>query len=389
MNRKIALLNDSFPPCVDGVANCVFNYADVLRKTDNIKVITPYYPEANDNYDFAVSRYSSLPTTKKLGYRVGNPLAVENLKYFFKKNRFDIIHVHSPFASGVLSRIMRRKDCVLVTTYHTKFEYDFEKRLKHNVSRKVATKFILSNINACDEVWVVSQGAGESLRNIGYKGEYVVMPNGTDFPEGRASKEQIDAINYEYRLNGDETVLLFVGRMMWYKNTKLIFDACKIAADKGFKFRLLMCGDGVDRLEMERYVKHIGIDDKVTFTGSIVDRDKLYAFYTRAYLFMFPSSYDTSGLVVREAAATGCPSLLLKGSCASEGVLDRYSGFLSKGENAEAVAEKLIECLSDKKLRDYVGLNAQKNVYLSWENAVARASKRYDYLLLKKKASKK
>ncbi len=387
MHRRIALLNDSFPPCIDGVANCVLNYANILRKTDNVKVITPRYPDADDNYDFPVNRYASFPA-KKLGYRVGNPLAIENLKYFLKKNRFDIVHVHSPFASGVLSRTMRRNDCVLITTYHTKFEYDFEKRLKHNVSRKVATKFILSNINACDEVWVVSEGAGESLRNIGYKGEYVVMPNGTDFPEGKATEESIDKLNYEFHLSPDEIVLLFVGRMMWYKNTKLIFDACKIAAEKGYKFRLMMCGDGVDRLEMERYVHSIGIADRVTFTGSIVDRDKLYTVFSRAYLFMFPSSYDTSGLVVREAAATGCPSLLLRGSCAAEGVVDGYSGFLAEAETAEAVATKLFIALDDKSLRDSVGSHAQKSVYLSWENAVARASKRYDYLLLKKRAVK-
>ena len=46
---KVCLLNDSFPPMLDGVANTVQNYASVM-KTDELAdavVVTPAYPDAD------------------------------------------------------------------------------------------------------------------------------------------------------------------------------------------------------------------------------------------------------------------------------------------------------------------------------------------------------
>ncbi len=382
------MLNDSFPPKIDGVANAVLNYAKILSKTDQVTVITPYYPRVEDHYDFAVKRYFSLPGSKRLGYRVGNPFAVENARYVLRRHPFDVIHMHSPFASGLLSRMIHKKDCVLIATYHTKFEYDIEKRVKNKLMRRVARHFILSNLNACDEVWAVSEGAGESLRTIGYEGPYHVMPNGTDFPAGRAPENEIRALELQLGLAPEETLLLFVGRMMWYKNTRLIIDACKIAREAGFRFRMVLFGDGHDRQEMIEYVKQIGMSDWIQFPGAIYDRAKLYACYSRAYAFLFPSSYDTSGLVVKEAAACGCPSVLLRGSCAAEGVEDGFSGYLSETEDARGVADKLMEALADPQRNRQIGAQAQQHVYLSWEDAVQRASERYDLLLEQKSAER-
>ena len=45
---NIVLLNDSFPPVIDGVANVVMNYGRVLtgEHGDNVVVGTPRYPDA-------------------------------------------------------------------------------------------------------------------------------------------------------------------------------------------------------------------------------------------------------------------------------------------------------------------------------------------------------
>lgn len=48
---NICLLNDSFPPIIDGVANVVMNYADIMTTEleANVVVGTPRYP--NVSYD--------------------------------------------------------------------------------------------------------------------------------------------------------------------------------------------------------------------------------------------------------------------------------------------------------------------------------------------------
>ena len=73
--RSICLINDSFPPVIDGVANAVTNYASVIQRDyGDATVVTPYYPDADDSaYPFPVLRYPSFDTRKKLGYVSGRP----------------------------------------------------------------------------------------------------------------------------------------------------------------------------------------------------------------------------------------------------------------------------------------------------------------------------
>ena len=78
---SISLLNDSFPPVIDGVANVVMNYAKILQeeKLADVMVATPAYPGAEyHSYHYWVVPYQSFDTTKIVkGYRAGNPLDVK------------------------------------------------------------------------------------------------------------------------------------------------------------------------------------------------------------------------------------------------------------------------------------------------------------------------
>ena len=48
--RSICLINDSFPPVTDGVANAVVNYAKILTdEGERATVVTPAYPGADDS----------------------------------------------------------------------------------------------------------------------------------------------------------------------------------------------------------------------------------------------------------------------------------------------------------------------------------------------------
>ena len=127
---KIGLFNDSFPPTIDGVAQAVKNYAAVLHdKHCDVTVVTPDYKDVQDDYPFEVFRYRSLRADKRIGYRVGNPFDPKTL-IKLRTKRFDLMHIHSPFASSVLvSNINHRPKVPVVLTYHTKFDVDIAKRV--------------------------------------------------------------------------------------------------------------------------------------------------------------------------------------------------------------------------------------------------------------------
>ncbi|SCY27733.1 glycosyltransferase [Butyrivibrio sp. INlla14] len=377
---NICLLNDSFPPVIDGVANVVMNYGSILTTEleSNVIVGTPRYPDASyDGYPYKVVAYPSFDTTDFVkGYRTGYPLSIREIDQMADMKP-DIIHTHCPAASTIMGRILRRETgAPLIFTYHTKFDVDIARAVGDGLLKKETIKTMVKNIEACDDVWVVSEGAGENLRSLGFQGEYRVMPNGVDFPKGRASLEAVKELQNSYDIPVGIPLFLFVGRLMKYKGLPIIIDAMKELSTKGIDYRMVFVGGGADADEMQALVKEYGISDKVIFTGPVRDREKLRAWNTRADLFLFPSTYDTNGIVVREAAACGLASVLIKGSCAAEGITHDRNGYLIE-ENAQSMAA-LLELLSGNLDRMHqVGQNAMDEIYISWDQAVRIAYDRY------------
>ncbi len=378
---NVCLLNDSFPPLIDGVANAVINYAEVIQKElGSATVVTPSFPGFEDNYSFPVIRYSSLDTQKAIGYRAGYPFSSSMLENLRDSN-FNIIHSHCPFASTVLGRTLREKNhAPLIMTYHTKFDEDIKRIIKNSLLVLQIKKFVIQNINTCDEIWTVSKGAGENLRGLGYEGEYVIMPNGVDFPRGRADNDGVEELRASYGLKDGVPAFLFVGRLFWYKGIRLILDSLKLLTERGIAYKLLIVGDGGDRAEMEEYAEKLGIADSCCFVGAINDREELRYYYTACDLFLFPSLYDTNGIVVREAAACGLPSVLIEGSCAAEDFTNRHNAILTKN-NTEAFAAELEFAASHLAELKQIGENAMNEVYMSWEDSVKNAYDRYHVVI--------
>ena len=375
---NVCLMNDSFPPAIDGVANAVTNYARIISgQLGNAAVVTPYYPETDDSaFSFPVLRYPSLDMTKALGYRAGIPFDAQLLKQL-EEQSFDIIHSHCPISSTVFARELRdRIDAPVVLTYHTKFDVDIANAVRGELLREEAARFLVRNIAACDEVWTVSRGAGDNLRKLGYEGAYVVMPNGVDIPRGRVEDALIARATAGYDLPAGVPLFLFVGRMMWYKGIRITLDALAKLKHSGQDFRMVFVGEGGDKDEIVDDCASLGLNDKVFFAPAIRDRDLIRAWYCRADLFLFPSTFDTNGLVVREAAACGLSSVLVAGSCAAEDVTDGVTGFLIE-ENAESMAATLAPLCGNLPETRRVGEQAQRDIYISWEEAVRRAYDRY------------
>ena len=380
--RNVCLINDSFPPAIDGVANAVTNYANIIAKNHgSATVVTPFYPDADDSvFSFPVVRYPSVDMTKYVGYRAGLPFSPEVMNTL-EMSGFDIIHSHCPITSMLLARALRDRIGVpLVFTYHTKFDIDIANAVKNRLLQEEAAKLLVQNIAACDEVWTVSRGAGENLRKLGYEGDYLVMPNAVDFPRGRVSEKLVAQVTEGYDLPAGLPVFLFVGRMMWYKGIRIILDALKLLQDKGQDFRMVFVGAGNDKEEICAYSGSLALDGKVFFAPPIHDRERIRGWYCRGDVFLFPSTFDTNGLVVREAAACALPSVLVKGSCAAEDVCDGVNGFLIE-ENAQSMAAMLETLCKHRELVKRVGVGAQRDLYMSWEDAVAAAYGRYQTVI--------
>ena len=112
------------------------------------------------------------------------------------------------------------------------------------------------------------------------------------------------------------------------------------------------------------------------FPGVIRDRDLLRTYFSMADLFLFPSTFDTNGIVVREAAACALPSVLIRGSCSAEGIADGRTGILID-ETADAMAEAIQTACRNPEGIAEIGRHAMEEIYISWEDSVGRAVERY------------
>lgn len=95
--------------------------------------------------------------------------------------------------------------------------------------------------------------------------------------------------------------------MRWYKGIRLILDGLAQARAQGARFTMLFVGDGTDMADIQALARENGLWEDCVFAGAVRDRELLRAYYSRGDLFLFPSTFDTNGIVVREAAACALP----------------------------------------------------------------------------------
>jgi len=373
----IGLFNDSFPPIMDGVAVCTWNYAYWLNeKKTPASVITPNTPNAPTE-PFPVYRYSSLPLLFRKPYRIGLPTIDFRFQFLLDKTPFKLLHAHCPFTTGQMAlRLAHKRKIPFIATFHSKYRDDFERSFK---SRKIADmmiKEVISFYEKADEVWIPQAAVEETIREYGYKGNVVVMENGNDFVDNQdVELIKIDAREY-LGIQKNENILLFVGQHIWEKNTRLIIDA--LAQIKNLDFKMFFVGTGYASDEMKDLVKSVGLTEKVFFKGVITNREMLRKYYAAADIFVFPSIYDNAPLVVREAAAMRTPSILAKNSTASEIIIDNFNGFLTAND-PKSLAHKITELLLDKSKIQSAGSNASYSIARSWSSIIDEVNDRYTF----------
>lgn len=380
MEKKLVSgqFNDSFTPVMDGVTNVVKNYAYWLdRKYGQCYVATPAYPGYVDREEFPVLRYYSIPLKKREPYRIGFDLLDINFKSTIKSIPFDIVHAHCPFTSGAIAvQIARKMKIPVIATFHSKFYDDFKQVLKIDAFAKICTRLVIDFFNRVDQVWTVSKGAADTLREYGFKGHVEVVPNGSDFVVPENMDSLIAQTEKKLNIGSDDLVFLFVGQHIWQKNIKLIVDALHQVSAEQIPYRMFFVGDGYARDELKSYVQEMGLTRNISFLGKILDRDYLRSLFARADLFLFPSVYDNAPIVVQEAAAVGTPSLVIAKSNAAEGIVDNVNGFLSDNDSI-SYANRIIRIIRDRQALRSIGEKAKVTIYRNWENIVDEVYERY------------
>ena len=380
----LGIFNDCFPPIMDGVSITTQNYAYWLSKrTDNkVCVVTPKCPGSYDDTPYSVYRYSSLFIPFRKPYRFGIPLMDWNFKTQIHRLPFGLVHAHCPFSSGKIAmQIAQKQHIPLVATFHSKYEMDFA----HLIPNKYLLRHIVQNIidfyEAADEVWIPQSAVEETLREYGYKGKVEVVENGSDF----GNEPQMELVRSKARselgIPSNENIFLFVGQHIWEKNISFLLHA--LSRLNNIHFSMYFIGTGYAEKGIKKLTSDLALSSKVTFLGQINDREELKKYYAAADLFLFPSMYDNAPLVIREAAAMHTPSVLLKGSTASEIIEHGWNGFLSTAY-LDKYAELIRKLVYHPEEIQQVGFNASQTIVRPWSDVVDEVLDRYIHLINRK-----
>ena len=377
---RSAQFNDTYFPIVDGVVQTVHNYAEIMNRQTYSCVVTPKplkntFDDSSLSYDIYRTSSIRLPVAE---YSVPTPKLDTGVRIFLREKRVDVLHFHSPFMEGDFASSFAKKLGVpVIASFHSKYYDDTIHMTGSKTLARIVTKRIVRLYNKCDSVWACSHGTADTLRGYGYAGDIFVMDNGTTFKEPDDPAGLKKKAAEEFGIPVDKHVILFVGHQIWHKNIRLVLDTFKMLSDSSDDYRLLIAGNGYDEIEILKYADELRFrDGHVRFLGKIMDRNLLMGLYLNADLLFFPSVYDNSPLVVREAASLGVPSLLTEGSNAAEAVIKNVSGFTA-AENKVAMYREILRIFSTEGLLEKVSDGAKRRVAVSWEEIIPMVREKY------------
>lgn len=381
---RIALFSDSFLPVIDGVGRVVVQYANSLAKRGHeVYVICP---QTNTGfrgglpYELVDYVGTAIPSVSQ--YRAGVPLLDANFRNREQMLTFDIIHTHSPGSTGLEAvRQAARRNVPLVGTFHSKYYDDIKKVTRSEALASLGALYVAQFYRNCTEVWTVSLNAAAMLRDYGYNGTLRLMPNGTDLVDIDPADEA--AAVREFSLP-DAPTLLYTGQLNFKKNLRRVFESCAALSADGVEYTLVLAGQGPDEKALRELADTLGIAGNVVFTGHVSDARLLHGLYRHARLFVFPSLYDTSGLVVREAAVMETPSVVVQDTAPAEVVTDGVNGFVCE-DTTEALTDVLRRALSQPERTRAMGIEARRTIPLPWDTVIDRAVAQYRALIDERK----
>ncbi len=367
---------------MDGVALTTYNYAYWLHQNGHpVSVVTPFADGERFAEPFQVFRYPSFLIPNRKPYRWGLPYLSTPTVFQIHRIPFKIVHGHSPFSAGRLGMsIAKKREIPFIMSFHSKFREDFNRSVKSPIVVDWMIRHIMEVFEAADEVWISQEAVEEVLRSYGYKGKTEIVELGNDFTSTnvktlRAKKRE------ELGLTPDTPLFLFVGQQIVEKNIPFLLDSLTLL---DFPFKMILVGEGYGLESFREQVVANKQQEMISFTGSITDRKELASLYAAADLFLFPSLYDTAGLVIREAAALRTPSLLIEGSTSATAIQDNVNGFVAP-HNTTAYASRIAEIIVDRSLLKRAASGAEKTLTRSWEDITREVFDRYQHLIARKR----
>lgn len=292
-----------------------------------------------------------------------------HLENYRKDNdlEYDIVFSHYWLSGWVGDYLRRWWSVPHVTMFHTLGALKNASGSGHDDTElRIVTERDI--IHTCQRIIVATEREkGEIGEYYGANRENIgVVPCGVNMElfqpvEKAAARRKLDL--------GDETVLLFVGRIDPVKGVDRLLKAVPgVRSSKGIRL-LVIGGDETSRHETDKLRKlaaELGITDKVVFQG-MIKQEELPDYYSAADVFVLPSYYESFGLVALESLACGTPVVASDVGDLKNIIVPGKTGYVTDDNSPESLAEGISRSLAIQGLETPESIRSSVRSF-SWVN---------------------
>jgi L-malate glycosyltransferase len=293
----------------------------------------PYFVERIFYHEVEVPNY---PLFEHPPYNLALSVAIQNVA---EKHGLDLLHAHYavPHATSawIAKELVARDDFRIVTTLHgTDITL-----VGQDPSFRSLTRF---SIARSDGLTAVSEYLrDETHRHFGIAPEDIeVIPNFVDL--ARYSRDAYPCHRGKLTLPGEKIVI----HISNFRAVKRVDDVVRIFARvaRELPARLLLVGDGPERVKVQEIAESEGVSDRILFLGK---QNSVAELLACSDLLLLPSENESFGLVALEAMACGVPVVASRIGGIPEVVQDGESGYLAPVGDVDAMAEAAIRLLAN------------------------------------------
>jgi glycosyltransferase involved in cell wall biosynthesis len=244
----------------------------------------------------------------------------------------DILQTHGykATAAGLIMRRFRRR-IPWVGFFHGETHEDLKARFYHWLDHRM--------LGAADAVVVMSALQRQSFARLGHKVRVIYNAVLPDPPVvGPDDGDRIADLLHGF----DRPLLGVVGRLSPEKGVDLLLDACGALRRSGYGFSLVVAGDGPDHAALEQQAARLGIDQRVTFLGSVRNVGSLYSAID---VLVIPSRSEGLPNVLLEALAADLPVVSTRVGAVPEVLTDPAAGVILDHMDGDSLRRAIDEAL--------------------------------------------
>lgn len=364
---KLALVTETFPPEVNGVAMTFGVIAQELAARGH--EITVYRPRRDDLPRDKVEnayRVTSLPGMAIPGYpllRLGLP-AGRTLKKLWRTAPPDLVHVatEGPLGASAVTAA-RSLGLPVSSSFHTNF-HTYTRSYGYGAFHHLTLAWLRYVHNRTQRTFAPTPELCAELATYGFH-DLAVLSRGVDtrqFDPSRRSRE----LRATWGAEDDTPVILHVGRMAAEKNYELVFQAFEAMRRANPRCRFVLAGDGPLKARLVR--EH----PECIFAG-FFSREEIGRYYASADIYIHASLTETFGNVLTEAMASGLAVAGFNYAAALKFIRHGENGLSVPCDQPSALIAAAVQLACDTSLREQLRLAARTSVEpQSWSTVIAR-----------------